>query len=308
MRKSVSLTLTFFSRKISFTMELLNRLANGEILICDGAMGTLLQERGLPLGVPPEEWNLSHPEIVAQIHRDYLSAGAEIVETNTFGGNRLKLSLSNLADQVERINREAVRIAREAVGDKAYVALSVGPTGRLLEPWGDLPFETALAAYKEQIGFALKENPDLVILETFSDLQEIKAGVLASQELGILTICTMTFESSGRTIMGVSPEKAIEELSNLGVKIIGTNCGTGPEDMLKVVEIFAKNRPDGVFLIAQPNAGVPKLVGGKTVFDATPELMAEYAKKYVGLGVNIVGACCGSTPAHIKAIRETVKG
>jgi 5-methyltetrahydrofolate--homocysteine methyltransferase len=288
-------------------MNILERLRSGEIVICDGAMGTLLQSRGLPLGVAPEEWNLSHPEVVAQIHREYVEAGAEIVETNTFGGNRLKLSLYNLADKIEEINREAVRIAREAVGDRAYVALSVGPTGRLLEPWGDLPFEEALKAYREQMASALKEGPDFAILETFSDLQEMRAAVLAAQEVGILPICTMTFEASGRTIMGISPEQAIEELTQLGVKIMGTNCGTGPEDMLNVVEKMARNHPEGVYLIAQPNAGVPKLVDGKTVFDATPEKMAEYAEKYVKLGVNIVGACCGSTPAHIKAIRDGVK-
>jgi len=288
-------------------MNIFERLQSGEIVICDGAMGTLLQSRGLPLGVAPEEWNLSHPEVVAQIHREYVEAGAEIVETNTFGGNRLKLSLYNLADKVEEINREAVRIAREAVGDRAYVALSVGPTGRLLEPWGDLPFEEALKAYREQMASALKEGPDFAILETFSDLQEMRAAVLAAQEEGIIPICTMTFEASGRTIMGISPEQAMEELVKLGVKIMGTNCGTGPEDMLNVVEKMASSRPEGVYLIAQPNAGVPKLVDGKTVFDATPEKMAEYAEKYVKLGVNIVGACCGSTPAHIKAIRERVK-
>ncbi len=288
-------------------MELLERLERGEIVICDGAMGTLLQERGLPLGVAPEEWNLSHPEVVAQIHREYLEAGAEIVETNTFGGNRLKLSLSNLEGRIEEINREAVRIAREAVGDKAYVALSVGPTGKLLQPWGDLSFEEALKAYKEQMGYAFKESPDFAILETFSDLQEIRAAVLAAQEVGIFSICTMTFETSGRTIMGVSPEQELEELSKLGVRLMGTNCGTGPDDMLKIVEILAKNRPEGVYLIAQPNAGVPKLVGGKTVFEATPQTMAEYAQKYVELGVNIVGACCGSTPLHIKGIKEHIK-
>jgi 5-methyltetrahydrofolate--homocysteine methyltransferase len=288
-------------------MNILERLRSGEIVICDGAMGTLLQSRGLPLGVAPEEWNLSHPEVVAQIHREYVEAGAEIVETNTFGGNRLKLSLYNLADKVEEINREAVRIAREAVGDRAYVALSVGPTGRLLEPWGDLRFEEALKSYREQLASALKEGPDFAILETFSDLQEMRAAVLAAQEVGILPICTMTFEASGRTIMGISPEQAIEELATLGVKIMGTNCGTGPEDMLNVVEKMARSRLEGVYLIAQPNAGVPKLVDGKTVFDATPEKMAEYAERYVKLGVNIVGACCGSTPAHIKAIRDGVK-
>ncbi len=288
-------------------MNILERLQNGEIIICDGAMGTLLQSRGLPLGVAPEEWNLTHPDAVAQIHREYLEAGAEIVETNTFGANRIKLSLSNLGEKVEEINREAVRIAREAVGDKAYVALSVGPTGRLLEPFGDLPFEEALKAYREQMMFALKENFDFAILETFSDLQELRAAVLAANELGVMPICTMTYEASGRTIMGISPEREIEELDKMGVKVMGTNCGTGPEDMLNVVEKLAKNRPQGIYLIAQPNAGVPKLVEGRTVFDATPEKMADYAEKYVALGVNIVGACCGSTPAHIKAIRERVK-
>lgn len=289
-------------------MKLLERLENGEIVVCDGAMGTLLQERGLPLGVAPEEWNISHPEVVAKIHLEYVEAGAEIVETNTFGGNRSKLSLYKLEGEVERINREAVRIAREAVGDRAYVALSVGPTGRLLEPWGDMPFQEAYEVYKEQMGYALKENPDFVILETFSDLQELKAGILAAQDVGILPICTMTFEPSGRTIMGISPEEELEELGKLGVKIMGTNCGTGPEDMLRVVEKLVKNRPEGVYLIAQPNAGVPKLVGNKTVFDATPQTMAVYARKFKELGINIVGACCGSTPAHIKAIKEYVKG
>lgn len=288
-------------------MELLERLEKREVIICDGAMGTLLQERGLPLGIAPEEWNLSHPEVVAHIHREYVDMGAEIVETNTFGGNRLKLSLYSLEGELERINREAVRIAKEAVANRTYVALSVGPTGRLLEPWGDLPFEKALKVYREQMGYALKENPDFAILETFSDLQELRAAILAAQDLGIFPICTMTFEASGRTIMGISPEEALEELVKLGVGIMGTNCGTGPEDMLNVVEKLAKSRPEGIYLIAQPNAGVPKLVDGKTVFDATPQKMAEYAQRYRELGVDIVGACCGSTPAHIKAIREKVK-
>lgn len=288
-------------------MDLIERLDKGEIIICDGAMGTLLQERGLPLGVAPEEWNLTHPEVVAQIHEEYVEAGADIVETNTFGGNRLKLSLFNLGEKVEEINREAIRIAKEAVKGRAFVALSVGPTGKLLEPWGDLPFDEAVKIYKEQMYYASKENPDFAILETFTDLQELKSAIIAAQDVGIFPICTMTFEASGRTIMGVAPEKELEELSKLGIKIMGTNCGTGPEDMLKIVEKFRENRPPDVFLIVQPNAGVPKLVGGKTVFDASPQTMADYAKKYVELGVNIVGACCGSTPEHIRAIKERIK-
>lgn len=289
-------------------MDILERLTKGEVLICDGAMGTMLQSRGLPLGTPPEEWNLSHPQVVAEIHKEYLLAGAEIVETNTFGANPIKLAFSGLEKEVERINREAVRLAREVVKDKAYVALSVGPTGRLLEPWGDLPFQEALKAYRKQMESALKEGVDFAILETFSDLQEIHSAIISAQEVGILPLCTMTFESSGRTIMGVSPTQAMESLTSWGVKIIGANCGTGPEDMLKVMEEMIRNRPSGVFLMAQPNAGVPKMVGGKTVYDATPETMAEYAKRYVDLGVNIVGACCGSTPLHIRVIRQTIKG
>ncbi len=278
-----------------------------KVLICDGAMGTMLQEKGLPAGVPPEEWDLSHPERVEEIHRAYIEAGSDIIQTNTFGGNRIKLASYGLEDRVYEINRKGAEIARRAAGDRVYVAASVGPTGQFLQPVGSLTFEDMVEAFSDQVRGVAEGGADAIIIETMYDLGEAKAALQAVRQICSLpVICTMTFETSLRTLMGVRPEEAVRELWSAGVEVVGANCSLGSEQMLKVVQLMreasAKAR-----LIVQPNAGLPVYEGGKTVYKETPETMAAFAVKYKELGARIIGACCGSTPDHIRAIRASLR-
>lgn len=281
--------------------------ARREVLICEGAMGTALQSMGLPIGALPERWNSDRPEAVESVHRAYVEAGADLIQTNTFGANRFRLERHGLAEMVEELNRAAVRIARRAAGEKAVVLGDVGPTGRLLRPYGDLEAEGAQEAFTEQIGALVAAGVDGLILETFVALEEAVAALRAAKEVASLpVICTMAFDKGGRTVMGVSGDQAIGVLLEEGADVAGANCGSGPEDML--LAIGQMRQADGrAVLIAQPNAGAPKLIGERTVFDATPEEMAEWAVRFVEAGVNIVGSCCGSNHLHTAAIAKAVR-
>jgi 5-methyltetrahydrofolate--homocysteine methyltransferase len=277
------------------------------VLVLDGAMGTLLQERGLKPGGCPEEMNLTHPEVVSGIHREYVESGADIIVTNSFGGSREKLAHYGLEKRVTEINGRAVELARQAVGRQGFVAASIGPTGRFLQPVGDAAFDEMIEIFGEQVQAFAAAGADLITLETFLDIAELRAAVIACRQYSSLPVMAlMTFEDGGRTVLGTSPQAAAVTLDALQVDVIGSNCGLGVDGIYQVLEQMrgVTSRP----LIAQANAGLPKLVDGRTVFTATPEDMTGYHERMIKLGVRVIGGCCGTTPAHIRAMREALEG
>jgi len=283
-----------------------DRLSEG-VLIGDGAMGTMLEAAGLAAGSCRELWNIEHPEKVLAVHRAYAEAGADIIETNTFfGGNPIQLAKWGLQGRAQEFNQAAVRLAREAAGERIIVSVSMGPTGEVLAPLGNLDPARAAEAFREQAAAAASAGADAATIETFYALEEIKLAVEAALAAGLPVMATMTFEPSGRTMMGVAPDAAARALTDYGATVVGANCGTGPEPMLAVVEamLAVTDRP----VMAQPNAGVPRLVDGRSVFLETPEAMAEHASRFAGMGVKIIGGCCGTTPEHIRAIARRVRG
>lgn len=277
------------------------------VLVLDGAMGTMLQERGLKAGACPEEMNLTAPEVVESVHREYADAGADIIVTNSFGGSRLKLAHYGLEDRVHEINARAVELARKAAGPDRFVAASIGPTGRFLRPVGDADFDEMVEVFGEQVRAFAEAGADLITLETFLDIAELRAAVIACREFSDLPVMAlMTFEDEGRSVLGTSPEAAAVTLEALGVSVVGSNCGLGVEGIYQMLE-----RMRGVCslpLIAQPNAGLPQLVDGQTVFNASPEDMVVYHRQLLDIGVRVVGGCCGTTPAHIQTMRRALEG
>jgi len=289
--------------------SLLDRLAAGEILVGDGAMGTLLMQRGLKPGECPERWNLDRPEILADVARLYAGAGADIVETNTFGGSPLKLAQYGLDFRTEEINVRAVRAAREGVDGRALVAASCGPSGRLLKPYGDTDPEELYAAFERQLRTVIAEGVDAVCIETMTDLTEATLAIRAARSLSSTTpvLATMTFDATPRgffTMMGVTIEQAVAGLLEAGADVIGSNCGNGIDNMVRIAEEFRKHT--SCPLIIQSNAGLPRIENGLAVYTETPDFMAARADRLLDLGVSIVGGCCGTTPAHITAIRRVV--
>jgi len=278
------------------------------VMVLDGAMGTMLQERGLKAGQSPEELNLTAPEIVAGVHASYLEAGADVIVTNTFGGSREKLSHYGLADRLVEINQKAVQIARQVAGDRAYVAGSIGPTGRFVEPVGDLSFDQTAEIFREQARALIDAGCDLITLETFLDIKEIRAAVIAIRELSrdIPVIAMLTFEEKGRSVLGSPPEAAAITLEAVGASIVGSNCGLGVDGIYEILR--AMRAVTTLPLICQANAGLPVLKDGKTVFPGTPEEMASYHDRLIDLGVRVIGGCCGTTPAHIAAMQQALSG
>ncbi len=290
-------------------IPILQRLASGEVLIADGATGTMLQAAGLPAGTPGETWVLERPEVIMKLHRTYVEAGSGIILTTTFGGTRARLKAAGLEIQVAEINRRAAELARQVAGDDLYIGGDIGPTGELMVPLGSLTYEAALEIFAEQAQALAAGGADCIYIETMSDLNEAKAAVEgARQGCDLPVFCTFSFDTHGRTSMGVSPTQAAQAMANLGVPAIGANCGHAPEEVLDILPQMREAVPDAgaIALIAKPNAGVPRMIKRQVVYDATPERMADLASRYVELGARIVGACCGSSPAHIAAIREAV--
>lgn len=273
-------------------------------IVFDGGMGTMLQQHGLKAGELPESYNIEKPEIILEVHKAYIDAGAEIITTNTFGANRFKLKASDMC--VEEVVKSAVRIAREAAGDR-LVACDIGPTGQLMEPYGTLSFNDACDAFKEQVIAATSAGADVILIETMSDIYEAKAAILAAKENSDLpVICTMTFQSDGRTLTGSDPMTMVNIISNLGVDALGLNCSLGPKEMMPLLKEVLKYSP--IPVIVQPNAGLPIIENGNTVYKVDPEMFGEYMAEMAKLGAAILGGCCGTTPDHIKAIRKAIAG
>jgi 5-methyltetrahydrofolate--homocysteine methyltransferase len=282
---------------------ILERLASGEVLIADGATGTMLQAAGLPTGTPGEAWVLERPEEITRLHRAYTEAGSQFILTSTFGGTRARLKAAGLDVQVTEINRRAAELARQVAGDDGYVGGDVGPTGEMMVPIGRLTFEAAAEMFAEQAGALASGGVDCIFIETMSDLTEAKAAVDGARRVTDLPIfCSFSFDTHGRTGMGITPRQAAQAMKELGAQAIGANCGHAPEDVLEILPQLQGAAPEA-FLIAKPNAGVPRMTRERKVeYDATPERMADLARRYVALGASVVGACCGSSPAHIAAI------
>jgi 5-methyltetrahydrofolate--homocysteine methyltransferase len=285
-------------------------LDSGKTLIGDGAMGTLLQEKGLTDGGAPELWNVEKPEIIEEIFDQYAKAGANFLSTNTFGGSAPRLQMHGLADRLFELNKAASEITKKVASKypDVFVMGDVGPTGELMEPMGTLTVAGAKEIFREQIKALMAGGADGILIETMSDLSEVQAAVQAVQEIDreIPLIVMLSFDTNLRTMMGVKPAQAVSEISKMGVKIIGANCGRGTDEIRVIAKEMSENRIEGIYLITQSNAGLPKLVGADFVYDGTPEEMAKYAVDMKNLGINIIGACCGSTPEHIAAIRNAV--
>ena len=275
------------------------------ILILDGATGTELQKRGYPGGICPEKWTIDHPDVLSSIYSDYCKAGSDIVFTSTFGANRLKLSEYNISDVVGT-NKKLARLAKNSVTKKTFVAGDIGPTGHFIEPFGNIKFEEAVNIFKEQVKGLLEGGVDLFVIETMMDIQEARAALIAVKELtDSFTMVTMTFEKDGRTLNGTNPAAALITLQSLGADAFGCNCSTGPLGMLPFIESM---KPLATIpLIAKPNAGLPKLLKGKTVFEMSPKDFAQSTKNIASAGANILGGCCGTTPKHIAHLEKILK-
>lgn len=291
------------------SLNFLERLEK-ETLISDGAMGTMLLASGMQTGICPEEWNVSHPDIIRGIHEKYFAAGSNLAAANTFGGSRFKLSDFGFEARVKEFNREGAKLAREAAPEGGFVSLSVGPTGKFIQPLGEVAYAEMVDVFSEQIEAGAEGGADIICIETMYDLSETKAAIEAAKKVcGLPIISTMTFdrtESGFRTMMGVTPEQAISELKENGASVIGSNCGTGIDEM---IQLMAEMRrvDKKVYLIAQPNAGMPVMEGETVVYKEKPEDMAKKTIEFVKLGVNIIGGCCGTTPEHLKAIVKSVR-
>lgn len=291
--------------------SLLARLSTGDVLVSDGAMGTLLQNNGLQPGESPESWCLTHPDVVKHIAEMYVEAGADIIETNSFGGTRYKLQAYGLADQVKALNIAAASLAKSAMGAGGYVAASIGPSGQIVEDEGGSVTEDDLyQAFTEQVVALETGGADAICIETISSVSEAKAAIRAAKDhTGLVVMCTFTFESGARgfhSIMGVTPERAAEEAVAAGAHIVGANCGNGMVPMIEIARRMHAAVPD-VPLLVQANAGAPVYQAGIPLFQESPEEMARQVSALLAAGASIIGGCCGTTPAHITAIARAVR-
>ncbi len=281
-------------------------LESDGVFVFDGAVGTRLYDKGIYINRSYDELNIAAPDLVREVHEEYVAAGADIIETNTFGATRHKLQPYGLESKLREINIAAVKLAREAAGDKVYVAGAIGPLGLRLEPFGPTSFDEAREMYKEQISALLEGGVDLFILETFSELPLIEQAIRAVLELSDLPIVAqMTIQMDGKTLYGDTPEHFTAKLDALGVDVIGLNCGMGPNHLLNALEKMraVTDKP----LSAQPNAGLPRDVQGRQFYMGSPEYMSEFSRRFVQVGAKFVGGCCGTTPAHIKLISSAIR-
>ena len=276
------------------------------VLVCDGAMGTMLYAKGIFLNRSFDELNLTQPDLVADVHQAYVRAGADVIETNTFGANRIKLGAFGLADKVHAINLQGAKIARHAARDQVYVAGAIGPLGIRIEPWGKTGVDEAEEFFREQARGLLEGGVDLFVLETFRDVNEIGAAIRAVRSICDLPIVAqVTTEEDGNSLDGAAPEAFVPELERLGAQVVGLNCSVGPAAMLETIERMS--HVTTVRLSAQPNAGRPREIEGRHIYLCSPEYMASYARRFINSGVRLVGGCCGTTPEHIRHIKMAVR-
>jgi 5-methyltetrahydrofolate--homocysteine methyltransferase len=280
-------------------------------ILADGAMGTMLFANGLEFGDPPEVWNISHPDVIRRVHRGYLDAGSRILLTNTFGGNRFRLEMHGNASRVDELNRTAAILLRQevdAAGTGALVAGDIGPSGQIMAPLGTLDYEEAVDGFAEQAAALVAGGVDVLWIETMSALEEIHAAIDGARRAAptMPIIATMTFDTRGRTMMGVTPEQAAEALLGWGVDAIGGNCGNGPDELIAVVKKMQAAGP-AIPLVAKSNAGMPELVDMRAVYRASPQLMADAAVEMHDSGATIIGGCCGTTPEHLARIAASVR-
>jgi 5-methyltetrahydrofolate--homocysteine methyltransferase len=288
--------------------NVLSWLGERRLLVAYGARGTALQEADLPPGGCPEIWNLERPETIEAILADYLDAGAEILQTNTFGGSPARLGVHGLQDRCAEINRAAAGMARAVAGTGALVAGSIGPSGHLLAPLGPLGADEALDGFRLQADALAEGGVDTLIIETMTDLQEASLAVKAAASTGLPVIACMTFELTPRgifTVFGASPESAASELEAAGARLLGTNCGTGPTTMVEMVR--ALRSTTSLPLIARPNAGIPVIKGLRIDYPETPEKMAAHVAPLVQAGASIVGGCCGTTTDKVRAMAAEIR-
>jgi len=288
----------------------IDRITSGKPLVADGAMGTYLHEKGIGFSHCFDELNLENPSLVADIHRDYINAGAEIILTNTFGANRYKLDSHGLARQLDEINAAGVELARRAVQvsfKDVMIAGDVGPLGVQLAPFGRVHPDDARCVFKEQIQALIQSNADLIIIETITDLYEIREAIAAARECcdDIPIIASMTFTRDDRTVLGDSPQQVAKDLKVFGADVVGINCSGGPNQLLRILRRMRSALPDGLFWI-KPNAGWPEHMGGRIFYPASADYFGDYALSFWKAGARIIGGCCGTTPKHIAAIRDAI--
>ncbi len=278
-------------------------------VLLDGGMGTLLQERGLEGGGAGELWNVEHPDVIRKIHTEYAEAGARVLTTNTFGGTEPRLEMHGIGDRVHDVNKAAAEIAREVAQQHgAFVAGDLGPTGELMAPMGTLDEKQASALFEAQLRGLVDGGIDLVIIETISDLTEMRAAIAAAQTVvpDLPIVATFSFDTNLHTMMGVAPAQAVTDLADSGVDAVGANCGRGLAELESIVSAMVDVRPEGLMLIGQSNAGLPHLVGDHFVYDATVEDVAQHAVRLREMGIDLIGSCCGSTPAFTAAMRDAL--
>ena len=289
--------------------QLQTLIQSGRPILLDGAMGTMLMDAGMKAGDSPEEWNLLHPDQVKAIHRAYIEAGSQIILTNSFGGSSIRLETHGLEDQVFELNEAAAKNARAEADQaprKVLVAGSIGPTGQILEPLGAMSFEAAQKSFADQAAGLAAGGVDLFWVETMSDLEEVRAALDGIRSISDLPIAvTMSFDTRGHTMMGISPQQAVKELSELDIQLLGANCGTGSDELIKAVKEIIAEKPS-VPVIAKANAGIPEIINREVVYTGSPEVMAKYAAEVWKEGALLIGGCCGSTPNHIKAMAEAL--
>ncbi len=290
--------------------KFLQLLNSSDTIILDGAMGTMLFASGITTGEAPELWNDLHPEKIQEIHQAYIEAGAQIIVTNSFGGTSIRLKRYKLDDRVYELNYKAAQIARsEADRFSPTIAVggSVGPLGELIKPLGKIDYEEAKSAFTEQAKALAEGGIDVFWIETMSDLNEVKAAIEGIRSVSELPVSvTMSFDTHGRTVMGVAPAKAAKILMQFPISSMGANCGSGPTELISAIKEMHEANPQLV-LVAKSNAGLPKMVDNKIIYDGTPDIMKKYAVEVKEAGANLIGACCGSTPAHIRAMCETLR-
>ena len=292
------------------SIEFLSLLNQKPTLVLDGATGTNLQKRGLPIGTAPETWLFDNPTSISQLYSDFVQAGSDIILTCTFGGNRVRLGHANLAERITDVNRIAVELARQVTkGKDVLVAGSIGPTGEMMQPFGTLGEEQAFEIYAEQAKILIEAGVDLLVIETQFDLTEAIAAVKAVRSLSddIALVCSFSYDRGVRTMMGVKPVQMAETFNPMAVDALGVNCGKSLEDNLNVLTTLKENTNKPIWF--KPNAGLPTSnPDGSTSYDVTPQMMADQVPAWIGAGAKLVGGCCGTSPEHLAAIARRVKG